>query len=107
MSTPKRARWTARTTLAAGTLTAALAAAGPAASAATASATQAGEIITCQEVAAELPTVFGRNCNTAARGPLSGFIIVDGRTQTLYRCATGWAEGGLWVRGQDCQLIGG
>ncbi|MEU7858477.1 hypothetical protein [Nonomuraea sp. NPDC049141] len=64
---------------------------------------RSGEVIACQQVSAELPTVFGQNCDTSHWGPLSDFVIVDPSSRASYRCESGWAEGSLWVRGQDCQ----
>ncbi|MEU6998727.1 hypothetical protein [Nonomuraea sp. NPDC046570] len=106
------ARWTSRTVrkaLTIGAFAAALAGAAPATAATTAPHNAptmlAGEVIVCSEVSAELPTVFGRDCSTGTWGPLSDFTIVDRGTRAAYRCATGWAEGSLWVNGQGCRRI--
>lgn len=65
---------------------------------------RAGEVFTCQEVDAELPEIFARDCDTGHWGPLSDFVV-NSRDRTVYRCATGWAEGSLWVRGQGCRRL--
>ncbi|MFJ5292591.1 MULTISPECIES: hypothetical protein [unclassified Streptomyces] len=104
MTTTQRLRRTGLRTL----VTAAAAlflAAAPAAGAAAASHTtamRAGETITCQEVDADLPGVFGRECTARQWGPLSGFTLTDAASGESYRCENGWAEGGLWVKGNDC-----
>ncbi|MGW3053844.1 hypothetical protein, partial [Kitasatospora sp. NPDC001175] len=36
-----------------------------------------GEVIQCHEVSHELPTVFGRSCDSTAWGPLSDFTLID------------------------------
>ncbi|MFF0865594.1 hypothetical protein ACFYUV_27855 [Nonomuraea sp. NPDC003560] len=65
---------------------------------------RAGEVITCQEVDAQLPDIFARACDTDHWGPLSDFVI-NSRDRAVYRCVTGWAEGSLWVRGQGCRRL--
>lgn len=106
------ARWTSRTVrkaLAVGAFAAALVGAAPAIAATAAPhnapTMRAGEVIICNEVSAELSNVFGRDCNTGAWGPLSDFVIISRNPRAAYRCATGWAEGSLWVNGQDCRRI--
>ncbi|MHC3821152.1 hypothetical protein [Streptomyces sp. DT9] len=63
---------------------------------------RAGGAITCQEVDADLPDVFGRDCNSNQWGPLSNFTLTDAGSGNSYRCENGWAEGSLWVRGNGC-----
>jgi hypothetical protein len=112
MTASPRVRRTGLRTLAAGAVAAFLATAAPvtatAASSHTAAgaATRAGEVIRCGEVAADLPDVFGRNCDSDRWGPISGFTIADHNSGQSYRCRTGWVEGSLWVLGQDCQPDG-
>ncbi|MEU1389729.1 MULTISPECIES: hypothetical protein [unclassified Nonomuraea] len=65
---------------------------------------RAGEVFTCQEVDAQLPDVFARGCDTGHWGPVSNFLI-NSRDRAVYHCATGWAEGSLWVRGQGCRRL--
>ncbi|MER6952288.1 hypothetical protein ABT294_50600 [Nonomuraea sp. NPDC000554] len=92
-----------------GAFMAALATAAPAAAATTtlhnAPTIRAGEAIVCAEVTADLPTVFGRDCETSHWGPQSDFAIIDRRSRAAYHCATGWAESSLWVNGQGCRKI--
>ncbi|MET9535327.1 hypothetical protein ABZY02_33015 [Streptomyces sp. NPDC006649] len=81
-----------------------LAAAAPAAATAAtphATAMRDGGAITCQEVDADLPGVFGRECN-GQYGPTSDFTITDASSGDSFRCRSGWSEGNLWVRGNDC-----
>ncbi|MFJ3594799.1 hypothetical protein ACIQUY_39570 [Streptomyces sp. NPDC090231] len=63
---------------------------------------RAGGAITCQEVDADLPDVFGRECNSNQWGPLSNFTLTDAGSGNSYRCESGWGEGSLWVRGDGC-----
>ncbi|WP_181799495.1 hypothetical protein [Kitasatospora acidiphila] len=117
MTTTLNSSRTALRTLAVGAIAAFLAAAAPAAASAaaaaaaphttarsTAAATRAGEVIQCQEVNAEESSVFGRNCNTDSWGPLSDFTVTN-QQGSKWQCATGWAEGALWINGQDCKPL--
>ncbi|MEV1244970.1 hypothetical protein ACIBO2_48075 [Nonomuraea sp. NPDC050022] len=61
-----------------------------------------GGVITCEEVTQELPSVMGTSCDTSHWGPLPNFVIRD-RSGAAYYCQNGWAEGSLWVRGQNCR----
>ncbi|MEV3984647.1 hypothetical protein [Nonomuraea sp. NPDC049758] len=65
---------------------------------------RAGEVFTCQEVQAEMPELFARDCDTSHWGPLSDFVVTS-RGRAVYRCTTGWAEGSLWIRGQGCRRL--
>ncbi|MEV0660314.1 hypothetical protein ACIBI3_01415 [Actinomadura luteofluorescens] len=67
--------------------------------------TRAGELINCQQVEVELPNLFARQCDTSAWGPLAEFVVNDRSTRKLYQCEEGWAEGSLWVRGQNCREL--
>ncbi|MFG3530104.1 hypothetical protein ACGF8B_25660 [Streptomyces sp. NPDC047917] len=58
-------------------------------------------MITCSTVDADGPIVFGNTLNTNHWGPLSNFIISDRNNK--YSCQGGWAEGTLWVSGQNCR----
>ena len=91
-------------TAAAAALTAGLpAAAWAAAPAARAAQQTTATAITCNEVSPDLPNVFARDCDSATWGPLSDFTVTDRNSGDAYMCSTGWAEGSLWVSGQDCQ----
>lgn len=104
---PTARRATAGKRLAAAGSLAALIAAATATTAAAAprsqAASRAGEVITCASVdTGSLPQVLGTQCDTSAWGPLSNFTIRDGSGKA-FTCAAGWAEGGLWVQGQECR----
>ena len=62
---------------------------------------RAGEVINCATLGAEGSSVLGNQCDTTRWGPISDFVITDGKN--AYFCQNGWAEGGLWVSGQDCR----
>ncbi|MFD8598206.1 hypothetical protein ACFV1L_24700 [Kitasatospora sp. NPDC059646] len=62
---------------------------------------RAGGSITCVVVGADGPNVLGSDCRNDQWGPLSDFVLTDGNTS--YSCRTGWAEGPLWVNGQNCR----
>ncbi|MEV7924701.1 MULTISPECIES: hypothetical protein [unclassified Kitasatospora] len=64
-----------------------------------------GGVIRCDEVSSEPPNVFGRSCDSTTWGPLSDFVVMDRTTRAAYQCQTGWAEGSLWVNGQNCRPI--
>ncbi|MFJ7274108.1 hypothetical protein [Kitasatospora sp. NPDC098663] len=64
-----------------------------------------GEVIRCEEVSSEPPNVFGRSCDSTTWGPLENFIVMDRTTRAAYQCQTGWAEGTLWMNGQNCRPI--
>ncbi|MFB6878955.1 hypothetical protein [Streptomyces sp. NPDC056323] len=98
--------------LAAGALAAFLTAAAPVAAATAApratapsgsSAARAGEVIRCNSIEPDLPSLFAQSCDTSQWGPLSGFTVVDRRNNNQYSCQNGWAEGSLWLQGQDCR----
>jgi hypothetical protein len=72
-------------------------ASGPAARPADDSATT----ITCAQVDPDLPNVMGTSCNSSQWGPQQNFVITSPGGES-YQCAAGWAEGTLWVSGQDC-----
>lgn len=67
-------------------------------------AAHAATVITCESVDASESTVRGTSCNTGHWGPLSNFVI-GAAGQIYYACHTGWAEGSLWVQGQNCRSI--
>ncbi|MFG2290750.1 hypothetical protein ACGFOU_32310 [Streptomyces sp. NPDC048595] len=67
------------------------------------SAVKAGEVIVCQDVQVEGPNVFARSCDSSSWGPLSDFVVRG--DNAAYQCQTGWAEGSLWVQGQNCRQI--
>ncbi|MFH8587348.1 hypothetical protein ACH4GP_23595 [Streptomyces celluloflavus] len=106
MTASQRVRRTGLRALAAGAVAAFLATAAPVTATAASShggaATRAGEKITCNSLDVDGPNVFGRDCDTDRWGPLSDFTIAD-RNGRAFRCRTGWAEGSLWVIGQDCR----
>ncbi len=62
---------------------------------------RAGESITCAVVGAEGSNVLGSDCQNDRWGPLSDFVLTDGTHS--YSCQSGWAEGALWVNGQNCR----
>ncbi|MET9291031.1 hypothetical protein [Streptomyces sp. NPDC003077] len=68
-------------------------------------ATRAGEVIACARVSGESSSVFGQQCNTQHWGPLSDFVITGQGAKAAYRCRSGWAEGSLWVKGDNCQQV--
>ncbi|MFD7596997.1 hypothetical protein ACFV6D_28695 [Kitasatospora sp. NPDC059812] len=64
-----------------------------------------GEVIRCDEVNADGPSVMGRSCDSTTWGPLSDFVVMDRTSRAGYECQSGWAEGSLWVNGQGCRPI--
>ncbi|MEV8327084.1 hypothetical protein [Kitasatospora sp. NPDC056731] len=64
-----------------------------------------GEVIRCEEVSSEPPNVMGRSCDSTTWGPLENFVVMDRTTRAGYQCQSGWAEGSLWVNGQNCRPI--
>ncbi|MYV56163.1 hypothetical protein [Streptomyces sp. SID3212] len=104
MTTTQQLRRAGLRTLTAAAACLFLAAAAPAAAQAAphTAAMRAGGTITCQEVDADLPGVFGRECGSGQWGPLSDFTLTDANSGDSYRCENGWGEGNLWVRGNDC-----
>ncbi|WP_329359710.1 hypothetical protein [Streptomyces anulatus] len=106
MTTTQHLRRTGLRTLAAAAACLLLTAAAPAATAAATAphttAMRAGTAITCQELDTDLPSVFGRDCNANAWGPIADFTITDAGSGATYSCRDGWAEGSAWVRGNDC-----
>ncbi|MFE7607461.1 hypothetical protein [Streptomyces celluloflavus] len=110
MTASQRVRRIGLRTLAAGAVAAFLATAAPVTATAASShggaATRAGERIVCNSVDVDGPNVFGRDCDTDRWGPLEDFTIADGNGKA-FRCQTGWAEGSLWVRGQNCRRANG
>ncbi|MDL4774238.1 MULTISPECIES: hypothetical protein [Thermomonosporaceae] len=77
----------------------------PVAPSAQAAEARAPRVIRCALVEAELPTVFGRDCGNEHWGPIQDFVIVDRDTRKAFHCRSGWAEGSLWVRGEDCRQV--
>ncbi|MFF3261177.1 hypothetical protein ACFYWO_18630 [Streptomyces sp. NPDC002932] len=73
----------------------------------TAAAPRAATAITCSELDQDLPNVFGRDCDSREWGPIADFTIADRSTGNKFQCRTGWAEGSLWVSGQDCVPVNG
>jgi hypothetical protein len=113
MTTSQRVRRTGMRALVAGTAVFLITAAPAAAWAATsqtatvrsADAPQAGTTITCNELDTDIPNVFGRECDNGQWGPIANFTIANRFTGEKYQCQTGWAEGSLWVSGQECAGI--
>ncbi|WP_125646105.1 hypothetical protein [Nonomuraea sp. WAC 01424] len=70
----------------------------------TAQAARAG-VFSCREVSAQLPDVFARSCDTTHWGPVSDFVIRDSNSGVSYFCRSGWAEGALWINGQNCRQL--
>ncbi|MEU8976404.1 hypothetical protein AB0D11_45900 [Streptomyces monashensis] len=70
-----------------------------------AAAVRAGQAITCERVQADGPTIFGQQCDSGQWGPVSDFVVVARDNNASYACRSGWAEGTLWVQGQDCRRI--
>jgi hypothetical protein len=63
-------------------------------------------VISCRQVDDErLPSVFARECDTTHWGPLSDFVIRRSGSRHAFFCRRGWAEGSLWVNGQDCRRL--
>ncbi|MEV0675166.1 hypothetical protein AB0I60_01450 [Actinosynnema sp. NPDC050436] len=58
--------------------------------------------LACGELEADGRTVFGYDCDTEHWGGLASFTLTGANGQA-YRCRQGWAEGSLWVRGDDCR----
>ncbi|MEE1735177.1 hypothetical protein PUR49_01255 [Streptomyces sp. BE147] len=113
MTRSQRVRRSGALVLAAASVAAFLTAAAPAAWATPApargepgvSGARAAVVIECEEVDVDLPNVFGRDCGSRGFGPISDFTVVDRDSNQKYRCENGWAEGGLWIRGDGCREI--
>ncbi|MFF2960703.1 hypothetical protein ACFVT1_17705 [Streptomyces sp. NPDC057963] len=110
MTTMQQARRTGTRALTTGALAALLFVAAPVAASAAASHTAgagspaaAARVFTCAQVDADLPNLFARECNSDHWGPISDFDVVDRRTKARFHCETGWAEGNLWLQGQNCR----
>ncbi|MEU9619697.1 hypothetical protein ACIODT_28515 [Streptomyces sp. NPDC088251] len=111
MTTMQQARRTGRRAFTAGALAAFLFVAAPVAASAAAPhtaragspAAQAREVFNCDQVDADLPNLFARQCNSDRWGPVSDFDVVDRSTKARFHCRAGWAEGSLWLQGQDCR----
>ncbi|MBB5958208.1 hypothetical protein FHS29_004816 [Saccharothrix tamanrassetensis] len=58
--------------------------------------------LACGELEANGGTVFGYDCDTERWGELASFTL-SGPGGEVYRCHEGWAEGSLWVRGDECR----
>ncbi|NUT52743.1 MAG: hypothetical protein HOV94_36465 [Saccharothrix sp.] len=88
-----------------GALWAALAAVVPgvATAASAGSADRVGTIM-CDRLEVDGTSVLGHNCDTDHWGPLENFIL-SGRGGRVFHCQSGWAEGSLWVRGENCKRI--
>ncbi|MCF6467855.1 hypothetical protein FAF44_05440 [Nonomuraea sp. MG754425] len=105
MSATRQARRAVGAALTIGAFAAALAATPAAATTQTSAAARAGEVFVCGEVAAELPNVFARDCDTTHWGPVANFVVIHRHSRAAFHCATGWAEGSLWLNGQNCRRI--
>jgi len=66
---------------------------------------RAAAAFTCSDLDADLPNVFGRDCDSHQWGPVADFTITNRGTGEQYQCRTGWAEGSQWVSGQDCAPV--
>lgn len=62
------------------------------------------ETITCNSLEVDGSTVFGQTCDSEQWGPLEDFTLA-GRGGRVFQCQSGWAEGSLWVRGEDCRRV--
>ncbi|WP_433263228.1 hypothetical protein ACQPZF_31640 [Actinosynnema sp. CS-041913] len=62
------------------------------------------DTIKCHSLEVDGTTVFGYDCGTEQWGVLEGFTLA-GSGGRQFRCGEGWAEGSLWVRGDDCERI--
>ncbi|QMU73221.1 hypothetical protein [Streptacidiphilus sp. P02-A3a] len=58
--------------------------------------------ITCNELDADIPNVFARDCDSRQWGPIADFTVTNRFTGEKYQCRTGWSEGSLWLSGKDC-----
>jgi hypothetical protein len=63
----------------------------------------ASAVIRCAVLEVDLPNVQGQDCDTQQWGPLQNFTIQNRDSGPVFQCQTGWAEGTLWVSGQDCR----
>ncbi|MDJ1131998.1 hypothetical protein [Streptomyces iconiensis] len=107
MTATPQARRTGRRFLASAPLAVFLAVTAPVATAAAAAphttAVQA-QVFTCAQVdATDLPSLFAQECTPSHWGPISNFVVVDRGSKARYTCQSGWAEGSLWVQGQECR----